>query len=291
MNSDFALEWAGNMAFEPTSANLFRIAMVLYFVAALCYFFYLAYRSDIAGTIGTALGAVGVVSHLGSMVYRALASGNTPLTNMYEYTSMFAFMLGLAFLGIQIMTKNKTFGGFAFASAFILMGVARIFYKDPSPLMPALKSYWLELHVFTMVISSGTLGVAFLLALLYVVKEAIVKKNGELPEGSLLARIPSLDALDDLSYRTTAFGFPLWTIGIIAGGVWAEQAWGRYWGWDPKETWSFITWLIYAGYLHARITAGWRGRSAAYLSAIGFAAVLFTFFAVNLVLSGLHSYS
>lgn len=289
MNSDFALEWTGNLALEPISASLFSAAVILYFFSALAYFFYLAYRSELSGNIATLLGGLGIVSHLGSMVYRALSAGYTPISNMYEYTSMFAFMIAAVYLVLQVVTKSKTFGGFAMSAAFIMMGIARLFYKAPGSLMPALKSYWLELHVFTMVISSGALGVAFLLALLYMVKE-IVAKNGTLKEDGLLARMPSLEALDNLSYRTTSFAFPLWTVGIIAGGVWAEQAWGRYWGWDPKETWSFITWLIYAGYLHARITAGWRGRSAAVLSAIGFAAVIFTFFGVNLALSGLHSY-
>lgn len=290
MNSDFALEWVGNMAVEPISASLFSAAVILYFFATLGYFFYLAYRFESAGSIATLLGGLGLVAHTGSIIYRGIAAGYTPLSNMYEYTSLFAFMIAIVYLVIQFATKNKTFGGFAFASTFIMMGLARVFYKSPGALMPALKSYWLELHVLTMVISSGALGIAFLLALLYVVKEA-ASKNGTLKEDGILARMPSLEALDNLSYRTTSFAFPLWTVGIIAGGVWAEQAWGRYWGWDPKETWSFITWLVYAGYLHARITAGWRGRSAAYLSAIGFAAVMFTFFGVNLVLSGLHSYS
>lgn len=274
---------------EQTSSTLFVGATIIYFLAVLGYFFYLAYKNESIAVIATGLSILGLLIHTGSIGVRWAVSGHTPISDMYEYSSMFAYFVVLCYLVVQTSTKNKTIGGFALGVAFLLMGLAKQFYKDPTPLVPALQSYWLEIHVITMVISSGTLGVAFLFALLYYLKDRQIKRLGE--ERGLLAKLPAINALDNLSYRTTAFGFPLWTIGIVAGAIWAEQAWGRYWGWDPKETWSFITWLIYAGYLHARITAGWRGRSAAILSAIGFAAVVFTFYAVNLWISGLHSYA
>jgi cytochrome c-type biogenesis protein CcsB len=274
---------------EQLSVTLFIGATIIYFLAVLGYFFYLAYKNEPIAVVATGVTILGLLLHAGSIGVRWVVAGHTPLTDMYEYSSLFAFMVVASYLVVQVSIKNKTIGGFALGIAFLLMGLARQFYKDPSPLVPALQSYWLEIHVFTMVISSGALGVAFLFAVLYYLKDRQVKRNGV--ESGLLAKLPSMNALDNLSYRTTAFGFPLWTIGIVAGAIWAEQAWGRYWGWDPKETWSFITWLIYAGYLHARITAGWRGRSAAILSAIGFASVIFTFFFVNLWVSGLHSYA
>ena len=297
---------------ENISVVLFWIALVFYLLGAVGYFFYFAFRQNAVGTVGTIMAVIGVAAHLGSIATRWIAAGHSPIANMYEYTSLLAVLLMVSYLIVEFFTKSKVFGGLATGAAFLFMGLARLFYAEPTPLMPALKSYWLDIHVFTMVISSGILGVGFIFALLYVLKQRtedrarpqVARSAKERPaiaggatatyEGhssGFLGRLPAADVLDHLSYRTTAFGFPLWTLGVIAGAIWAEQAWGRYWGWDPKETWSLITWLVYAGYLHARVTAGWRGRPAAWLSALGFAALLFTFYAVNLWISGLHSYA
>lgn len=296
------------MISESTSVIFFFVALVLYLVSSISYFFFFAFRTNIAGYVGTALAVSGFVIHGASIGIRWAVAGHSPIANMYEYTSLLAFLLIGSYLVVELVTRSRTFGGLAAGVTFIFMGLARLFYADPSPLMPALQSYWLDIHVFTMVISSGILGVGFIFAVLYVMKarreEAAALRlvaaeaggarpiaGGATDARGFFGRLPNADVLDHLSYRTTAFGFPLWTLGVIAGAIWAEQAWGRYWGWDPKETWSLITWLVYAGYLHARVTAGWRGRPAAWLAALGFAALLFTFYAVNLWISGLHSYA
>jgi cytochrome c-type biogenesis protein CcsB len=184
-----------------------------------------------------------------------------------------------------------------------------LLYNDSPQLVPALKSYWLAIHVSAAIISGGAFTVGAAATILYLAADRAERDaagTGPRPltgiRGSLratnsrsaswvAARVPDAQALDAMAYRTNAFVFPLWTFAVIAGSIWAEDAWGRYWGWDPKETWAFITWLVYAGYLHARATAGWRGRKAAVLGLIGFACFLINFFGVNLFASGLHSYS
>lgn len=296
--------------YESQSYALFLGALGAYFAASLFYFFYLSFRAKWAGQIATVIALLGLIGHAGSIGFRwastwADRGWHMPFTNMYEYTSFFAFVIMLTYLIIEVRKKTKIYGGLAAGISFILMGVATIWYNPPGPIPVALQSYWLDIHVLSMVISSGVLGVAFVFAMLYMAKE---RKNRKLIpamaggagsakvaappiEKGFLSRFPEAKILDHLSYRTIALGFPIWTIGVIAGAIWAEQAWGRYWGWDPKETWSLITWLIYAGYLHSRVTVGWRGHRAALLATLGFLAVLFTFFAVNLWISGLHSYA
>jgi cytochrome c-type biogenesis protein CcsB len=164
------------------------------------------------------------------------------------------------------------------------LGSAIVVYTESADLVPALKSYWLVIHVCAMVVSFGVLTVGAALSALYVARD-----RARAPER--LGWLPPADRLDALAYRLHAFVFPLYTFAVLAGAVWAENAWGRYWGWDPKETWAFIVWVVYAAYLHARVTAGWRGRRAAGIAIVGYACFLFNLFGVNLVFSGLHSYA
>jgi cytochrome c-type biogenesis protein CcsB len=171
---------------------------------------------------------------------------------------------------------------------------ATVLYTAAGPLVPALHSYWIWIHVTAMTVAIGSYIVAATFTVLYLVADRHARKRATSPDagfGAVLDRLPSADALDRLSYRTVIFAFPIWTFAIIAGAIWADQAWGRYWGWDPKETWAFITWVVYAGYLHARATAGWRGRKAAYIQLVGFATLLFNLIGVNLWITGLHSYA
>jgi cytochrome c-type biogenesis protein CcsB len=201
-------------------------------------------------------------------------------------------------------------GLFVTMASLITLGVAvLLLYNDSPQLVPALKSYWLVIHVAAAIISGGAFTVGAAATILYLAADRAERDSaGTGPRqltgvrGSLrransgsaawvAARVPDSQTLDAMAYRVNAFVFPLWTFAVIAGAIWAEDAWGRYWGWDPKETWAFITWLVYAGYLHARATAGWRGRKAAVLGLIGFACFLINFFGVNLFASGLHSYS
>jgi cytochrome c-type biogenesis protein CcsB len=177
-------------------------------------------------------------------------------------------------------------------ASLITLGVAvLLLYNDSPQLVPALKSYWLVIHVAAAIISGGAFTVGAAATVLYLVADRAERVPGARVSAAIAARIPDSATLDTLAYRVNAFVFPLWTFAVIAGAIWAEDAWGRYWGWDPKETWAFITWLVYAAYLHARATAGWRGRRAAVVALVGFACFLINFFGVNLFASGLHSYA
>jgi len=191
-----------------------------------------------------------------------------------------------------------------FLGAFVLFPVVltmflagTVLYSKAQPLVPALQSYWLAIHVTLVSIAEGALMTSAVLTVLYLVKQRhdrLATKpgyNSDTTVATLAARLPAAATLDKAAYRVVAFSFPLYTVAIICGAIWAEAAWGRYWGWDPKETWAFIVWVIYAGYLHARATVGWKGRLAAWVNLAGFGAIVFNFLVVNIVVSGLHSYA
>lgn len=286
---------------EILSVQLFWTALFGYALSMVGYFFYLAYRKPIGVTLGNGVAVASAGIHAASLILRWITAGHAPYTNMYEYSSLFAWLAVLASLAIYLIYRIKSIGGFATAIAVLLMGSGWLLYSEPGPLVPALKSFWLDLHVFTMVLSSGVFSLAFVFGALYMLKERKLRLMQVATEGnpharsarkgkSFLDKMPALDSLDSLSFDTIKFAFPIWTFGIIAGAIWAEEAWGRYWGWDPKETWSLITWFVYAGYLHARVTAGWRGYRSALLATLGFISLLITYYAVNLWIAGLHSY-
>jgi len=177
--------------------------------------------------------------------------------------------------------------------AIIMMFLAgTVWYSQAQPLVPALQSYWLAIHVTLVAVAEGALMTSAVLTVLYLVKSRHDRVEFKHPGLARLAsRLPAAEALDKGAYRVVAFAFPLYTIAVICGAIWAEAAWGRYWGWDPKETWAFIVWVIYACYLHARATAGWKGRAAAWINLAGFFSITFNFLVVNIVVSGLHSYA
>lgn len=266
----------------------FGAAFISYLLATAAYFVYLAMKNETAGKIGTITAALGLVAQTVALVTRSIAAGHVPFTNMYEFTSSFVWGIVLVYLGVERVYKVKTLGAFVLPVAVILIGIASVLPKDVEPLVPALQSYWLQLHVSTAIIAYGAFAVAFGLSVMYLL---VVRGREKNPTGFLATRLPEPNKLDLWSYRTISLGFPFMTLVIITGAIWAEKAWGRYWSWDPKETWSLITWFIYAVYLHARITYGWQGKRSAWMSVLGFAAVLFTYFGVNLLLSGLHSYA
>jgi cytochrome c-type biogenesis protein CcsB len=215
--------------------------------------------------------------------------GRAPLTNLYESLVFFAWTIAIFYLVMEKKFKIKTVGAFVTPFPFIIMAYASLNPNEIQPLVPALKSNWLIAHVVTCFVGYAAFAVSFGVSFLYLFKAKAENKPGK-KGGSLLDVLPSSELLDEVGYKTIAIGFPLLTIGIITGAFWANVAWGTYWSWDPKETWSLIVWLIYAAYLHARITRGWRGKKAALLSILGFAATLFCYLGVNLILSGLHSY-
>lgn len=247
------------------------------------------------GTLAVALTIVGWLLHVSSVACRGIAAHRAPWGNMYEFSSMIALLAVTSFLFIVWRYGARDLGVFVMIPVVAYIGVAgTALYVPAGPLVPALHSYWIVIHVFAATSATGIFLVSAVANVLFLVRdryERVLVAGGE-PRFTRFAKsLPASGALDTLSYRLAAFAFPIWTFAIIAGAIWAESAWGRYWGWDPKETWSFITWVVFACYLHARATAGWKGRRASYLALAGFIAFLFDFYGVNIWISGLHSYA
>ncbi|MEU7481497.1 c-type cytochrome biogenesis protein CcsB [Lentzea sp. NPDC042327] len=240
-------------------------------------------RPERFGRMGAALTVLGAVLHLGSLVMRGLSAGRAPWGNMYEYMSLLCLAAVVAWIVLMAKFPIRRLGAFVLVPIWVLLFLGgTVLYAESAPVQPALRSYWLVIHVSVISISSGVLLIPGVASVLYLLKDG---RDDRLP------RLPSADVLDRLAYRTTVLAFPLFTAGIICGAIWAEAAWGRFWGWDPKETVAFVSWVVYAAYLHARATAGWRGRGAAWINVAGFALNVFNLFFINLVTSGLHSYA
>ncbi|MEV0033113.1 c-type cytochrome biogenesis protein CcsB [Nocardia sp. NPDC050793] len=250
-------------------------------------------RAEQFGNMAFSVLIVGIVLHVASIVLRGFATHRFPLGNMYEFIAMAcaaALVVGLGFLYEQ---KFRAIWVFLIAPVLVLMFLAgQVLYAEAAPVVPALKSFWLPIHVTVVSIGSGIFllsGVASLL-FLYRLRQPEGQESDN-PLGKIARRLPDARALDRLAYKTTIIGFPLFGAGVILGAIWAEAAWGRFWGWDPKETCSFIAWVLYAAYLHARATSGWRDTKAAWINVAGFVAMLFNLFIINIVISGLHSYA
>jgi cytochrome c-type biogenesis protein CcsB len=255
-------------------------------------------RADRFGRLAVAATAAGLALQLASLTTRGLATDRVPWGNMYEFASVVGAAGVTAFLGLLVrLPQVRYLGMFLLMPVVVLLFLAgTVLYSDAAPLVPALRSYWIVIHVTTIAIGTGIFLVSFVGTVLYLVRRSWDQavEAGRTPKRfplTLGGRLPAAEVLDKMAYRTVAFGFPIYTFGIIAGAIWAEAAWGRYWGWDPKETWAFITWVVYAAYLHARATAGWRGTAAARVNLLAFATMIFNFFVVNMVISGLHSYA
>jgi cytochrome c-type biogenesis protein CcsB len=251
-----------------------------------------------AGRVSVLVAVVGALIHTASIAVRASAVDAVPWSNMYEFASVAGLVGVVAFLVVLWrLPALRHLGGFILLPVILMMFLAgTVLYSKAQPLVPALQSYWLAIHVTLVSIAEGALMTSAVLTVLYLAK-ARYDKLGARPGyepgslGTLAAKLPSAETLDKAAYRVVAFSFPLYTVAIICGAIWAEAAWGRYWGWDPKETWAFIVWVVYACYLHARATAGWKGRTAAWINLAGFGAITFNFLIVNIVVSGLHSYA
>ncbi|MBA3621341.1 MAG: c-type cytochrome biogenesis protein CcsB [Euzebyales bacterium] len=381
-----------NESLAQTSNTLFNVAFVGYIVAMVAYFFRLAFtrvtaEHQVAGTmagrrvgqVGTVLASAAWLVHLGSVVARGMAAGRVPWANMYEYSSILA--LGAVIVGLLVVQRRFGYGhlvGFVLAAAVLSMTTGLLLFTEAGPVVPALNSYWIKIHVAAMMSASSIFIVGFVATALYLVKDTAERRTADRsgsafagstvgaaqaqaptdarPEGyeadagapggpavagplvqrealspllfplvpaavvaafvlivwrapgtaivaasvaALLGTaswyavpyLPPAAKLDNLAYRTIAFAFPVLTFGVMAGAIWAEESWGRYWGWDPKETGSFFTWVLYAAYLHARSTHGWRGRRAGWIGGIAFVALMITYYAVNLWIVGLHSYA
>jgi cytochrome c-type biogenesis protein CcsB len=351
------------MSFDM-NIKFFWIATFSYLGAMVMYLSYIAFRHKTIGLIATGLTYFGFLAHTVAIGLRWWESyqmgediGHIPVSNLFESMSFAAWTIILIYVLVEWKYKNKSFGAFVMPVAFLALayiGVAPNISKDIEPLVPALKSYWLHIHVITSFLGYAAFAISFGVSLMYLIintkeKDAVYgfwtacvavlaalllavgidavvlsqtggkhMLEGTFRNDALIVRLLSFagffallgmswllgvrfrerlagfantsEMLDEVGYKTIAIGFPLLTVGIITGAVWANAAWGTYWGWDPKETWSLITWLMYAAYLHARFTRGWRGKRAAILSIVGFLAVVFTYLGVNLLLSGLHSY-
>lgn len=243
--------------------------------------------------IGFSLTLLAFVLHLAATVLRGVAAGRVPWANMYEFSVTGTLIIIGVFLAVQLRWDLRFLGAFITGLVLVLLGVATVnYYVAVVPLPPALQSYWLVIHVLVAILGTAFFALGFALSVTQLL-QARRESNGDTARSPLrfLRTLPSALTLENLAYRVTIIGFILWTFTLIAGAVWAEKAWGRYWGWDTKEVWTFIIWTIYAGYIHARATRGWRGTPSAWLAIIGFAAVMFNFGVVNVFFKGLHAYS
>ena len=311
------------------SDTLFWAALVLYALSLVSFIVAFAYRAKGASTSAVVIAGIGTVAHAASIASRGFAAGRVPWGNMYEYSSMIALLVVLGYLiVVDGKFRLRELGGFAMAISVVTMAFARQLYAPAGPLVPALNSIWLKIHVISMITASSIFSIAFIFTVLYLLKDRAERRAVGAFSGSTVgaayagpaveeeegfpadylaseaepsrraaavrgfwARLPAADTFDTLAFRAHAIAFPIWTFGTICGAIWAAKAWGRYWGWDPKETWAFITWTIYAGYLHARATSGWRGRRAALIATAGFVSLWITYYVVNLWIVGLHSYA
>ncbi len=242
-----------------------------------------------------ALSAAGVAAHTTAVVTRGLAVHRAPWGNMYEFVTALTCVAAIFFLFAMIRYRAWTLGVFVMGAVVVTLGLAEtLIYTAAGELVPALQSYWLDIHVTAMTLATGIFFVAAVLGFVYLWVDRYTRRvaaGRAAPGNGIVRRLPSIEQLDRLTYRTIVFGFPVWTFGVIAGAIWADQAWGRYWGWDPVETWAFITWVLYAAFLHARATAGWRGRRAHYVQLLGFTSLIFNILVVQVFIAGLHSYA
>jgi cytochrome c-type biogenesis protein CcsB len=266
----------------------------VYFVAFMLYLLMMVFGRDIFGRMATFVSVAGFAANTVAIIIRWVESyklgiGHAPFSNLYESLIFFAWTTILLYLIVERRTKNKTSGAFVTPLAFLAMAYASFSPNVSSgiqPLIPALKSNWLISHVITCFFGYAAFGLSFGLSFMYLLKR-LDREGGS---NIFLRLIPRADILDELNYQMVVIGFLMLTLGIITGSVWAHSAWGSYWSWDPKETWSLITWLIYAAVLHSRLVRGWKGKRIAILCFVGFSCVLFTYFGVN-YLAGLHSYA
>jgi cytochrome c-type biogenesis protein CcsB len=246
-------------------------------------------RADRFGGIASSLTVLGTSLLLLGVVCRGFAAKRAPWGNMYEFSTTCALVVLVVFIAVaRRRPALRYLGVFVVVPVLLTLGLAvAVLYVPAGPLLPALKSYWLVIHVAAAIVSGGVFTVGGVVTGLYLVQDRWERKG---VANSLSRRLPAAEQLDQSAYRLFAFVFPLWTFAIVAGAIWAENAWGTYWSWDPKETWALVTWVVFAGYLHARATAGWKGRKAALVALVGLSCFIFNYFGVNIWFTGLHAY-
>ncbi len=274
------------------SSLLLGITTFAYLLSAMVYIGLFVFRVKKFGIAATTMTAIALLVNTAGIALRWVEShqmgiGYAPLSNMYESLVFFSWSIAIFYLWVEYKYKNRFLGAVAMPFAALAMILAELKNPAITPLVPALQSNWLIVHVVTCFIGYAAFAVASGLGVVYLLKN---REQAKIAEGKLLAQLPPLKIVDDIIHKSLVFGFLWLTAGIITGAVWANSAWGTYWSWDPKETWSLITWFIYAAALHLRFTRGWTGPKVAWFAIIGFAAVMFTYYGVNYILSGLHSY-
>ncbi|MEW6215484.1 MAG: c-type cytochrome biogenesis protein CcsB [Nitrospirota bacterium] len=264
---------------------LFELALTFYFSSTIVSIIELFKGTKITSRIMLSLAGIGFTIHTISIIYRYVAAGHIPITNFHEATSFFSWCIVLIFFFLQFRYRISLLCSFIMPIVFVLMLSSSMLPREIKPLSPVLQSYWLGIHTVLAFLGNAAFALASGIGTMYLVQEHYVKSKHL---GGLFERLPSLQTLDEVNYRLITLGFPLLTLAIITGALWAESAWGSYWNWDTREVWSLITWFIYAIVLHARLTAGWRGKRAALLSIIGFLTILIAFFGIKLLRKGLH---
>lgn len=280
---------------ESLETAMFYILLMACTLCMPLYWVWLGSKKELVGRLATYLTIIAVIANTVAIILRMITSGHPPLSNGYEFLLTFCLGIMAVYLYAEFRYKLRSLGAFVMPIPFLLL-MFIIMSMGPEERIaqavpPALKSQWLTFHVITAMFAYGAFAVSFGLGIMYLLKLSKEDNGKKLGSQGIVSRFPSLEILDELAYKVVGFAFPLLTLCIITGAIWANYAWGTYWSWDPKETWSLITWIIYAGYLHARLMYGWKGRRAAWMAVFGFAAVLFTFFGVNYFLPGLHSYA
>ena len=288
------------------SNNFIYAAMVIYALAFLAHAIEVAWsvktpavlvkktkldfsKTERLGRLGSAFMVIGTLLLLAGVIFRGISADRVPWGNMYEFSITGALAFSIAYLYALKKYQMRWLGLPAAIAILLTLGTAvTLLYRPSAPLVPALKSPWLVIHVSAAIISGGVFLLANFIAATYLILDRYEQKGAR---PIWMQKFPALESLDNFSYRLIALVFPLWTFSVIAGAIWAEAAWGRYWGWDPKETWAFITWVAYAAYLHARVTIGWRGRKAAWLCLLAGSTFLFNYVYINVWGTGKHTYS
>jgi cytochrome c-type biogenesis protein CcsB len=263
---------------------LFTAALIIYVVTMLLYFLFAVTKKEFFSKVALIVELTALLLHLGAIVIRGIAAKRLPLTNQYEFASAFAFGLALVTLIFMLRFKFRALGAFALPLVILIIGYAAMQSREVHELMPALKSSWLGIHVSTAIIAYGSFGLAFVLSIIYLIRDKMKE------EGFLAKHTPPKEKLDLIAYRSICLGMLFLSFTMITGAIWAEQAWGSYWSWDPKETWSLVTWLVYAIYLHFRLIWKKKGTFCAIFAIVGFIAVIFTYIGVNTFLQGVQSY-
>jgi len=265
---------------------LFELALTFYFLATVSGLIEIFRKKKVTSRVALYFSVAGFVFHTGNIIVRYFEGGHIPVTNMHEAASFFSWCVLVLFFFHEFRYKLGLLSSFIMPIVFLLMFSSSIFPREIKSLSPVLQSYWFGIHVILAFLGDAAFAMAFGIGIMYLIQERYVKSKHL---RGLFQRLPSLQALDEINYRLITLGFPLLTLAIITGVIWANTAWGKPLQGDPKEVWSFITWLIYALVLHLRLSVGWRGKKAAILSIIGFLVVIFTFFGVNLIFKGFHS--